>query len=290
VTRSRNDVSRGGEGPHGGFSHDDYCDELAEQARLFRETVRGTDLAVQVPTCPDWTLRDLVLHLGRGYRWVAEIVRTRAKENIPEENVPHFAGPEGSGAPEEDRGGAASPEALDAWLAEGAAQLVDELRAAGPEVTVWTWSAEDRTAFWARRATHETVVHRADACVAAAIGYEVAPRVAADCLDEWLEIVASPLTWEFKPTLHALTARAGDTLHLHATDTPPDLGAEWLIKLGDSGISWEGTHAKATVALRGPLSDILRVFLRRAPRTSSDVEVLGDADLLDFWLVNVSFE
>ncbi|MGW8374162.1 maleylpyruvate isomerase N-terminal domain-containing protein [Streptomyces sp. ODS28] len=264
----------------GTLSHDEYCTELAEQARLFRAAVRGADLSVRVPTCPDWTLGDLVRHLGGAYRWVGETVRTRAKEQVADEDVPGFSGP----------GDEAGAEALDAWFAESADLLVGELRATGPEAPVWTWSADHTAGFWARRATHETVVHRADACAAAGVEYEVAPAVAADCLDEWLEIVSSPLTWEFKPTLHSLTSRAGDTLHLHATDAPEALVAEWVIELGSSGVSWRRAHAKSTVAVRGPLTDLLRVLLRRLPPTSPRVDVLGDTGLLDFWLDNVSFE
>src|SRR6266511_4349466 len=45
---------------------------------------------------------------------------------------------------------------------------------------------------------------------------------------------------------------------------------------------------KSTVALRGPLADVLRVFHRRLPADSERVEVVGDAALLDFWLERVS--
>jgi len=43
----------------------------------------------------------------------------------------------------------------------------------------------------------------------------------------------------------------------------------------------------ATVTLRGPIADVLRVFHRRLPADSGRVEVLGEADLLPFWLERV---
>lgn len=43
-------------------------------------------------------------------------------------------------------------------------------------------------------------------------------------------------------------------------------------------------HAKAAVALRGPLADVLLVFYRRLPRDSDRAEVLGEVGLLDGWL------
>ena len=38
-----------------------------------------TDPATQVPTCPDWTFRQLITHVGRAHRWAATIVATRAQ-------------------------------------------------------------------------------------------------------------------------------------------------------------------------------------------------------------------
>ncbi|WP_127355610.1 hypothetical protein [Actinacidiphila soli] len=80
----------------------------------------------------------------------------------------------------------------------------------------------------------------------------------------------------------------GTSIHLHATDARPELNAEWLIELGDSGFTWHRGHDKAAVALRGPLADVLRVFYRRLPAGSARVEVLGQGALLDYWLERVS--
>lgn len=91
------------------LAHDRYCDEIARQvAQLRAVVISGTDLGATVPTCPDWSLEDLVRHMGGALRWVDTLVRTRAEEEIPEERVPlhDCAGKRG------DAG------ALDAWLAE----------------------------------------------------------------------------------------------------------------------------------------------------------------------------
>ncbi len=256
------------------LAYDRYCAELGTQTDLLRRTVRGADPGTRVPTCPDWDLGELAVHVGGAHRWAAELVRTRAAEEIPDEEVPGFAGP-----------GPRTPAALDGWLAEGARLLAAELRAAGPDAGVWTWAEEQRAAFWARRMVHETVVHRADADGAAGVEFAVAADVAADTVDEWLEIL------EFAQRggdadLAALRAPdvAGSGIHLHATDTPPEAGAEWLVALGAEGFTWRRAHEKAAVALRGPLADVLLVFHRRLPPDSDRVEVLGDAALLDRWL------
>ncbi|HEY9437187.1 MAG TPA: maleylpyruvate isomerase N-terminal domain-containing protein, partial [Streptomyces sp.] len=96
--------------------YDRYCDEILAQTGALRAAVSGADLTAGVPTCPDWNLRDLVVHVGGAHRWMGEIVRTRAAEEVPDERVPGFGGPEG-----EDRD---DPAALDAWLADGAAGAV----------------------------------------------------------------------------------------------------------------------------------------------------------------------
>ncbi|MFJ5720330.1 maleylpyruvate isomerase family mycothiol-dependent enzyme [Streptomyces sp. NPDC093149] len=254
------------------LTYDRYCDEIIARTDALRATIRDADLGATVPTCPDWTLRELVLHVGRAHRWVGEIVRTRATEMVPNEQVPDSAP------------GSDDLAALDAWLAEGAADTVEALRAAGPDQKVWSWGWERSTGFWARRMAHETIVHQADAALTAGTGYEVAPELAADTIDEWLEIVAFARAAGHGKA--AELAGAGGSIHLHATDVP---GAEWLIELGEDGFTWRRAHEKATVALRGPLTDVLLVFNRRLPADSDRVEVLGDTKLLDFWLEHSAF-
>ncbi|MEU6084976.1 maleylpyruvate isomerase family mycothiol-dependent enzyme [Streptomyces sp. NPDC047108] len=254
------------------LGHDRYCSEVTVQTGLLRDAIRGADLSATVPTCPDWTLGDLARHVGGSHRWAAEIVRTRAADEIPEEEVPGYAGPDGD-----------DPSALDAWLAEGAGLLESVLRESGPDAAVWTWAPERTAGFWARRMTHETVVHRADAERTVDRAFTVAPDVAADTIDEWLEILSDLSATGQDPELAELRG-AGRSIHLHATDTAPALDAEWLIEFGAERFTWRRAHAKATVALRGPVADVLQVFYRRLPADSDRVEVLGDAELLRFWL------
>jgi len=81
----------------------------------------------------------------------------------------------------------------------------------------------------------------------------------------------------------------GRTLHFHATDTMPEAAAEWLIDLTGDAIIWRRAHEKAAVTVRGPLTDLLLVIHRRRPAHSERIEVLGDVQLLDFWLERVTF-
>ncbi|MQY39325.1 hypothetical protein SRB17_73470 [Streptomyces sp. RB17] len=261
------------------LAHERYCDEIAHQVEQLRSVVTsGADLSATVPTCPDWSLEDLVRHMGGALRWVDALVRGRAQENIPEERITLAGGPGQRG----DAG------ALDAWLAETGELVVGALREAGPDTKVWTWAGVPNSGFWARRMAHEITVHRADATLAAGLPYEVAPEIAADAVDEWLEIVE----WAQRNIPHDAAKELrgpGRSIHLHATDAAPALNAEWLIELGEDGVTWRRGHEKATVALRGPLTSVLLAFYRRLPLDAPGLEVLGERELLEFWLERATF-
>jgi hypothetical protein len=47
---------------------------MIEQNRMLGELLRGADWSVPVPTCPGWTLLQLLRHVGRGDRWAAQII------------------------------------------------------------------------------------------------------------------------------------------------------------------------------------------------------------------------
>ncbi|MDH6453209.1 MULTISPECIES: maleylpyruvate isomerase family mycothiol-dependent enzyme [unclassified Streptomyces] len=258
------------------LAHDRYCDEIAHQVGRLRAVVTsGADLAVTVPTCPDWSLERLVRHTGGALRWVELMVRTRAQEEVPEEQVPSGEGPEDAGE-------------LDAWLAETGDMLVAALREAGPDTEVWSWAGVPTSGFWARRMAHELTVHRADATLAVGLPYEVAPEIAADAIDEWLQIVE--FVQRTMPHDEARELRGpGRSIHLHATDTAAELNAEWLIGFTEDVIAWRRGHEKATVALRGPLTSVMLAFYRRLPLDSPELEVLGERRLLEFWLERASF-
>ncbi|MEU5344251.1 MULTISPECIES: maleylpyruvate isomerase family mycothiol-dependent enzyme [unclassified Streptomyces] len=259
------------------LGHDRYCGEIVGQTALLRSHLAGADLGATVPTCPDWTLRQLAVHVGEAHRWAEHIVRMRVTKNVPVERVAHVRGPESD-----------DPAALDAWLAEGAEKAAETFRSAGADTAAWSWAWEHTAGFWARRMTHETVVHRADAAIAAGVPYEVAPEFAADAIDEWLQIVR--FAQEKYPNDAANELRGeGRSIHLHATDAEPGLDAEWLIEFEDKGIAWRRGHEKATVALRGPLTEVMLAFYRRMPPDGGRLEILGERELLDFWLERATF-
>src|ERR671922_563061 len=104
------------------LAHDRYCDEVINQTDLLRKVVEGADLSVTVPTTPDWTLAQLLRHVGGNLRAAETAVRTGTAIAEPAKQVPESAGP-----------AADDPDALDAWLAEGAARFAETLRRAGSD-------------------------------------------------------------------------------------------------------------------------------------------------------------
>jgi uncharacterized protein (TIGR03083 family) len=218
----------------------------------------------------------LLRHVGAGHRWAEKIVRTRATEPPPDTELRRLN-------PDAD----VDVATLAAWLAQGAAALADALRAAGPETPVWAPLAgvPGRVAFYARRFAHETLIHRADAALALGATFIVEPAVAVDAMDEWLDLGSLPEMFEFHPRLRELLG-AGRTIHLHATDT--GFGAEWVVDLTGERIVWRRAHEKCAVAVRGPLTELLLLIYRRRP-PGPGVEMLGDLELLRFWLDRVAF-
>jgi len=103
--------------------------------------------------------------------------------------------------------------------------------------------------FLARRFTHETTIHRADAALALGAEFTVNEEVALDALDaldEWMELGSLPMHFEIHPWMRELLG-PGRTLHFHATDTAPEAAAEWLIDLTGDAIAWRPAHEKAAV-------------------------------------------
>jgi uncharacterized protein (TIGR03083 family) len=241
-----------------------YYAGIREPTARLAGVVATADPATRIPSCPDWTLRQLVTHLGRGQRWAAEIVRRRSPAFIEFRDVPDGRIPD-------------DPAARPDWLNAGPAGLIGALDGAGQE-PVWTFLGMRPAPFWARRMAHETVVHVADAELAAGHPVSIPADLAADGIDEWLMLLAHD-TDESAPL-----AGAGQTLHLHATDDGLDGAGEWLVRRAGPGITVERGHARADVALRGPAASLLLVLLRRLPPATPGVEVLGDGAIFTHWL------
>ncbi|MDJ1135894.1 maleylpyruvate isomerase family mycothiol-dependent enzyme [Streptomyces iconiensis] len=256
------------------LSYARYCAEIPAQTDGVRHLLAGADMAAPVPSCPGWSLGQLVRHIGGAHRWVETLVRNRAAGLVPDRQV--------NDVPEREH---ESADSLRAWLGEGAVRLAETLREAGPEAQLWTPVPERyRTpVFWARRMTHETAMHRADVALAVGAEYVLMEEVALDAVGEWMEFAALPEVSSESRAGEPPLLGPGRTLHLHATDTAAPGAGEWLVDLTGEHPVWQLGHAKATVAARAPLTDLLLHLYGRPARDGHAVEVLGDAPLLDLW-------
>jgi uncharacterized protein (TIGR03083 family) len=241
-----------------------YYAGIREPTARLAGIVSTADAATRIPSCPDWSLRQLATHLGRGQRWAAEIVRRRSAEFVQFRDVPDGRIPD-------------DPAARPDWLNAGPALLTRTLADAGQE-HVWTFLGMRPASFWARRMAHETAVHVADAELAIGHPVSIPADLAVDGIDEWLMLLSQDSDGS-KPL-----AAEGQTLHLHATDDGLDGAGEWLVRSTGPGITVERGHARADVALRGPAASLLLVLLRRLPVGTPGVELLGDSTIFTNWL------
>ena len=256
--------------------YDRFFAELRGCTAEFARIIDG-DLERPVPTCPGWTFRQLTTHLGRGHRWAAQIVATRAIVPIPMREVA-----DGKLPPD--------PAQHASWLNAGADQVIEAVTAAGSDL-VWTLAGIGPAGFWARRRAHEAAVHLADAQLAAGLDVDLAPEFAADGVDEWLARIAAGAGGTADPAgAQASDLRGnGQSLHFHATDPGLSGAGEWLVTRTPSGLTVARGHGKADVAVRGPAASLLLILTRRLPPSNPAIEILGEQELLTHWLQHTPF-
>ena len=111
----------------------------------------GVDPDAPVGTVPDWSLRELVHHVGGIHRWATTTVREARTERYDTTLL------EVVGAWPDDA------ELVD-WFRAGHARSCRPCATRTRTSQCWSFFAAPLTlAFWARRQTHETAIHRADA-------------------------------------------------------------------------------------------------------------------------------
>ncbi|MGW5744884.1 maleylpyruvate isomerase family mycothiol-dependent enzyme [Amycolatopsis sp. NPDC003861] len=252
------------------LSHDRLADALVAEADRFGTAIAGAAADTRVPTCPEWTLRDLACHVGVAYHKSAAIIASRPTGYVPFEAVTIDDPP--------------AFEALGGWLHDGAERLVAAVAEVGAETPTSTWTPDRRAGFWTRRLTHETVVHRADAAFATGRPYDVDADLAADGIAEGLGLVAV-FARQPHPALDRASLRGtGETLLFRSTE--PGLG--WLVRRTSSGVEVaEGTEAD--VVVEGRAADLLLALTRRIAADDPRLTVSGDAALLRHWLDHTRF-
>jgi uncharacterized protein (TIGR03083 family) len=207
-----------------------------------------------VPTCPDWTLADLIEHTGFVHRWQTAAVRA------PSDGAPD---------PATWRHGPDPGQALAEWFRAGVDEAIRVLSAVEPTEPRWTWAGPGTAAWYTRRISQETLVHRIDAELAAGVAPSpVDPAFAVDGVDEMCDV--------FIPAAAGQpVGGTGEVLHLHATDA----AGEWLLTMHADRVDVARGHAEGDAGVRARALDLLLLMWGREPL--GPVETSGDAAVVD---------
>lgn len=200
------------------FSHDiaKSSEEIATLA------MRGT-LQRTVPSCPAWTLGDLVYHLGEVQVFWSRNLRAKT----PNERL---SSTEFDKDPDDDD--------LIEWFRNCTSSLVDALRTVGNESPCWTWWGEPATsAAVARHQVQEAAIHCWDAQLTLGVARPIDAVVAHDGVGEFLEVHRG-----------SLAVPQGPLVTLRSTDSR----GEW--RLGSSDVvscEVSGTASQLVLLLNG---------------------------------------
>ncbi|QUF02194.1 maleylpyruvate isomerase N-terminal domain-containing protein [Actinosynnema pretiosum subsp. pretiosum] len=239
------------------MEHADFTRSLREQYDALRALIAAADPSAPVPTCPGWTVEALARHVARTHAW-----SIRAALTPPDTDSP----PRPKEGPED------WPELL-AWWDERFSELVRVLSTEDPSRPAWTFVGPGDLAFWARRQTHETAVHRLDGEHAVRAGdvppLLFPPDLAADGVDEYLTTM---LTRQHLTKPNELSGR----VVLHAADA----SRSWLLRLTPGEAprvgALDGAAVDEDVVVAGTADSLYRLVWDRP----SHAVVTGRGDLL----------
>ncbi|HEX2419673.1 MAG TPA: maleylpyruvate isomerase family mycothiol-dependent enzyme [Micromonosporaceae bacterium] len=138
-----------------------------DAARL--RAIAVDNLELSVPSCPGWTVADLIGHVAEAYQHKTECIR---QGKLPKPWPPPPTGEE-------------PVERFDRSLSE----LLAEFDKHQPTDAAGTWYTPDQSVgFWIRRMAQETVIHRVDAELAISDVTAIPTDLALDGVDEVLGI------------------------------------------------------------------------------------------------------
>lgn len=254
----------------------DFVPHFHREIVAFEAAARQTanaDEAPLVPSCPGWSVYDLVAHLGGVHRYVTRIIRERLPEPLDTADLTflelpadRWDWPMPEHAPNH---GPVSVSMID-WFADGASALESLFRSCDPGETVWTWSREQSIGFWLRMQTIEAAVHRWDAESAIGVAQPVETELAGDAISQTFEVMA--------PARRA------------SAQAPPGSGERFRIRQTDGTGTWtvhfEGDDIRLTastepcdIELAGTASDLMLFLWQRIP--ADGLEVKGDLGMLE---------
>ncbi|MEZ0064776.1 uncharacterized protein (TIGR03083 family) [Streptacidiphilus sp. MAP12-20] len=244
---------------------------IDERATAFRAAVASAPgLEVRVPTCPEWTLFDLVQHMSQSRRFWAVTVAAGPADAPTAEAAAERA----AAAPRER-------EALLAWFAASTQQLLDALREAGPDRGCWTWWGSSQSpqtcGAVARHQLQEIAVHTYDAQITVGAPQPLPEEVALDGLEDFLSTCcATPSAWPHKPTAFDFHATEGHSWRLTVDG---DGARSTRLPASAAAATTGGGPDAAGFSVRGTASELVLFLYGRLPADSLKID--GDAGLID---------
>jgi uncharacterized protein (TIGR03083 family) len=221
------------------------------------EAVADGRSADPVPSCPGWTVDDLVRHVAEVYE---HKIACTLLGHAPDPWPPEWP---------------ADRSAIE-WFTDAHRRLLEMFDRNQPTTPSATWWPPDQTVgFWARRMAHETAVHRLDAELAAATPSPIDPDLATDGIAEILEIMLAG-DWTDEPDDTASGQRVSIGADGHAG------GRSWLVTIDRAAVDvTEGVRddASAHARIEGEPADVDLWLWGRAPdarvRRSGDDRALA---------------
>jgi uncharacterized protein (TIGR03083 family) len=238
----------------------DYVSIISDQASRLVDAYES-DPEAPIPWSDRWKVGTVVRHVAGTHHVVAEIVRGR-----PDTDFGFFN--------ELQTPGKGSPDFVD-WFRAGTASLAEQLSTVPADAECWSWyPSGGRVGWWARRMAFEAVVHRWDTDAAQGHAFLVTPDVAADGVDEYLDV--------FVATSRAgASAPPGPTIEFECSDRTD----RWWLDLSIPGERTLTVDPRETsLRIRGTAQELLLFLWGRVPISdAADVELLGDTGALDRW-------
>jgi uncharacterized protein (TIGR03083 family) len=253
----------------------DYVEHFGREVAAFESAGRRavtSAAAPAVPSCPEWVVTDLVVHLGFVHRLVARTIGEQLLQ------PPEMGDWSWLGLPDEWRGwlppGQAPrqspvPAALLDWFHAGATELHGLFLAADPNEQVWTWSADQSVGFWQRMQAIEAAVHRWDAQNAVTTAEPVDPALAADAITQTFEVMAP-----MRRAVAKAPPGQGERYLFKRTDGPQT----WAVHFDGDAMLFGAPADDCGIQISGTASD-LALFLWQRDVTAR-LDVRGDTSLL----------
>ena len=171
-----------------------FIPSIERDAAVMISIASSTSLDRPVPSCPGWSLEDLIVHTGVVHRHKTIVLADGWVEASP----PQPSGPEDQDIVE--------------WFADGVVAMIDTMRSTDLAEPRWTWCSHDHAGtWWVRRMAHETAIHAADAMLAIGETPTLDPSFATDGVDEILDemLVGGPSWGELRALPGVVELSAG---------------------------------------------------------------------------------